>query len=94
MTTTYTLVKGAKAETRELGSDNVISQRDSKDLAANTIVRNASKRRSVALGPSGTALEIISPKKNQADTSLVVTAMACLGPKAQRNPSPSSRLYQ
>lgn len=50
MTTTYTLVKGAKAETRELGSDNVISQRDSKDLAANTIVRNASKRRSVAPG--------------------------------------------
>lgn len=57
MTTTYTLVKGAKTETRELGGDDGLAQRASQDHAACQIVRNASKRRLVVLEPRTTALK-------------------------------------
>lgn len=93
MTTTYTLVKGAKTETRELGGDDGMAQRASQDHAACRIVRNASKRRLVILRTvchcAGDVCKI-----NMTDPNFATTAMACLESKAQRNQNQDFPLYQ
>lgn len=93
MTTTYTLVKGAKTETRELGGDDGLAQRASQDHAACQIVRNASKRRLVILrSVCHCAVDICEVPKT--DPNFATTAMACLESKAQRNQNQDFPLYQ